>query len=261
MALLSPLTRGLLSLVTFLCLTGRLHGQASAPNGRIRGRVTDRISGAAVRGAEILVVADGRLVTSDSAGLFTLAELPVGQTHLTIRAARYPVTRVALELKSGDDTAIGIELDSTGKGSVAQQLDAMVVNARAEAFNYRLVEFHRRQRAGVGQFLTEEDIRKSGASNLTDATRAMRGVTSHCGGSECHIQMVRALNNCPPEYFVDGQLDNVFGPLTPIRDIIGLEVYTGAADVPGEFAGARAGCGVIAIWTLSGGPRRGLKKP
>jgi hypothetical protein len=44
----------------------------------------------------------------------------------------------------------------------------------------------------------------------------------------------------------------MFGPLVPVRDIQAIEVYTGASDVPGEFAGTNAGCGVIVIWTTNG---------
>ena len=62
--------------------------------------------------------------------------------------------------------------------------------------------------------------------------------------------------HCAPDYVIDGRLNNDFGPFTPIRDIVAVEIYTGPADVPGEFAGRTAGCGVIAIWTRSGPPRR-----
>ena len=45
---------------------------------------------------------------------------------------------------------------------------------------------------------------------------------------------------------------NDFGPFTPIRDIVALEVYLGPSDIPGEFAGTNAGCGAIVVWTRSG---------
>jgi hypothetical protein len=62
--------------------------------------------------------------------------------------------------------------------------------------------------------------------------------------------------HCRPDYVVDERVDNYFGPTVPIRDIEALEVYTGASDVAGEFAGRNAGCGVIVIWTKSGPSRR-----
>jgi hypothetical protein len=133
------------------------------------------------------------------------------------------------------------------------------LTAEASTVSYRLQDFERRRRTGRGQYLTDVEIRKSTASNVQDLTRGMRGVTLHCGGTTeggCRIQMVRAPMNCPPDYVIDGQIDNTFGPGTPIRDIVALEVYTGPADVPGEFAGRTAGCGVVVLWTRSGPTRR-----
>lgn len=35
----------------------------------------------------------------------------------------------------------------------------------------------------------------------------------------------------------------------PSSEIAGIEIYPGAASVPGQFAGLDTGCGVVAIWT------------
>lgn len=231
----------------------------SPPHARISGRVTDKTSGAAVAQAQLLLVTEGRWVETDSAGRYTLPGLPPGDAHLVVRAFRFPKTEVLVRVAAGDDLVVAIVLDSTAAGGAPQRLEAIAVTAAAPVSNYRLVDFERRRRTGLGQYLTEEEIRSSGAANLQDATRGMRGLTLHCGGTEeggCRIQVIRARMNCQPEYIVDGQVDNMFGPSTPIRDIIALEVYTGATDVPGEFAGRNAGCGAVVIWTRSGPSRR-----
>ncbi|HEX9484525.1 MAG TPA: carboxypeptidase-like regulatory domain-containing protein [Gemmatimonadaceae bacterium] len=234
--------------------------QAQSPRlARVSGRVTDRTTGAPVSHAELLVIQDGRLVTADSVGQYALNELTPGDAHLRVRAPRFQTMEVVVALRAGDDIDLRIILDSTRSGA-AQALAGVSVTAPAPlAVSYRLVDFERRRRTGMGQYMTEEEIRGSGAASLPDATRGMRGITVHCGGTEsggCRIQVARAPINCQPEYLVDGRVDNVFGPLTPIRDIIGLEIYTGASDVPGEFAGTRAGCGVVVIWTPSGPSKR-----
>jgi hypothetical protein len=226
---------------------------------RVSGYVRDKASGAPVSKAQILLVTEGRLVESDSDGHYIFRGLPVGTVHLRVRARSYPQSELVVQLRAGDDLQIPIALDSTGATGLPQQLDAIAVTAAAPIANYRLTDFERRRRTGLGQFLTDDDIRHSGAANLQDVTRGMRGVTLHCGGTEaggCRIQMVRAPINCQPEYVVDERVDNMFGPLTPIRDILAVEVYTGATDVPGEFAGSKAGCGVVVIWTRSGPTRR-----
>ena len=140
----------------------------------------------------------------------------------------------------------------------AQNLPA--VNVDAERPNYRLAGFERRRKTGRGFYLDEDQIRRSTAANLQDLTHGMRGIDLQCGGGPggCRIHMLRAPMGCDPEYVIDDQVDNTFGPRTPIRDIVALEVYTGPADAPGEFAGRNAGCGVIVIWTRSG-PVRPMK--
>ena len=235
-----------------------LHSQPTR-TARVSGRVTDRSTGGPIALAELLVIQEGRLFTTDSAGRYAVSELTPGDAPLRVRAPRFQTMEVVVAVRPGDDIDLRIILDSTRSGG-AQALAGVSVTAPAPlAVSYRLVDFERRRRTGMGQYMTEEEIRGSGAATLPDATRGMRGITVHCGGTEaggCRIQVARAPINCQPEYLVDGRVDNVFGPLTPIRDIIGLEIYTGASDVPGEFAGTRAGCGVVAIWTPSGPSKR-----
>ena len=148
-----------------------------------------------------------------------------------------------------------IQLDSISRGRTteAQSLPGMAVSASAKPFNYRLVDFERRRQTGRGQYLTEDEIVKSGAYTVADAVKGMRGVLYECGGGAgCYVRMSNAPMRCLPEFIVDNQVMNDFGPSTPIRDIIGLEVYTGPSEVPGEYAGRYAGCGVVVIWTRSG---------
>lgn len=35
----------------------------------------------------------------------------------------------------------------------------------------------------------------------------------------------------------------------PVPEIAGIEIYPGAATVPGEFAGLDTNCGVLVVWT------------
>ncbi len=223
---------------------------------RLGGQITDRQTGAAIVRAEVLHVGAGRTVQSDSSGHYYFGALPAGSTRLHVRALGYVPRDVLLTLEPGGEARASFTLER-GDSTSVPQLETVAVTA--DASSYRLRDFQRRRAIGIGQFLTEEDIRRSGAANLQDATRGMRGITMHCGGTEaggCRLQVVRARINCEPEYIVDGREDEMFGPTTPVDDIVAIEVYTGASDVPGEFAGRRAGCGVIAIWTRSGPTRR-----
>lgn len=230
---------------------------AFAQNSRMSGLVLDKVSRKPIPAAEIRLISDGRSVSSDSAGHFSFGALPGGTSRFIIRAPSFPELRIVVDLPSDQESVREIEMDSTAVRTLAP----IVVTAPASApISYRLVDFERRRSTGRGQYLTEEEIIRSGAMNLQDAVRPLRGVTEECAGAgRCVLRMSRAPMHCQPDYVIDERVNNDFGPFTPIRDIVAIEVYTGPADVPGEFAGRTAGCGVIVIWTRAGPPLR--RKP
>lgn len=232
-----------------------VHAQTA---GMLRGRVTDKSNGMPVPQAQINVPAHDRSALSDADGRFSISGLPAGVSKLVVHAEGFPTLRVDVEMSVGSVTDKPIELDSTEAGRLAsaQSLPAVPVTATVKPANYRLVDFERRRQDGRGQYLTESEIVKSGAYSVADAVKNMRGVIYDCGGGGCHVHMAQAPLRCLPEYVVDGQEMNDFGPTTPIRDVIGIEVYTGPTEVPGEYAGRNAGCGVVVIWTRSGPTRK-----
>ena len=243
-----------LPLVALPC-TLATHALAAQRGAGVRGLVSDRSTGQPVAGAQIAVIGENRRTTTDSSGRFALGGLPAGAFQLMVRAAGFPQRRVTVNLVAAGTVERAIELDSTAatRMAEAQALPEVAITAPATPVNYRLVDFERRRQLGRGQFLTETEIVNSGAYDIADAVKNMRGVLYECGGGAgCYIHMARAPMRCLPEFIVDGHEMNDFGPHTPIRDIIGLEVYTGPAEVPGEYAGRFAGCGVIVIWTRSG---------
>ena len=219
------------------------------------GRIADRSSGKPVASAEVVNGTDSRATTTDSVGRFTLGGLVAGKSRLVIRAQGFPLTTFVVDLPAGDTLIQVIQLDSTAEGrSRAQQLPQVSVKGQ-QSLGPRYADFERRLKTGRGQYLTADDIDKNRYNSLQEAVRTMRGVEVSCGGGDgCYIKMARAPMQCVPEYVVDDRVDNMFGPRTPIRDIQGIEVYNGPSDVPGEYAGRNAGCGVVVIWTKSGPP-------
>jgi hypothetical protein len=244
-------------LLALLCATP-LRGAGGQIPAILSGRVVDRASSASVVGATITIVGSTRSATTDSAGRFRFDRFPVGSSRILVRGFPYRPAELTVVASEDQMVRITIELDSSAAKTEPRTLPTVAVTAEPQASNYRLADFNRRRVTGRGQYLTDEQIKRSGFASLPDATRGMRGVEMTCNGNEwCRIHMVRAPKNCAPEYVVDGHVDNMFGPTTPIRDIVGLEVYLGPSDVPGEFAGTTAGCGVIVMWTRSGAePRR-----
>lgn len=244
---------GVLSGASFLT-PGRIQAQERTTS--VRGRVLDRATSVGLRQAEISIPGVALLVKTDSGGLFALNGLSSGSLAISVRALGFRPVQVVVDLKPGEVIERTIVLDSIGTAGKVQEMPVVAVQDAAP-LSYRLADFERRRRTGRGHYLTDEQIRASGANTLQGAVRGIRGVEFDCrADGVCRIHMARAPNNCDPDYVVDSRVDNMFGPTTPIRDIVGLEIYSGPSDVPGEFAGRNAGCGVVVIWTRFGPARR-----
>jgi hypothetical protein len=236
---------------------------------RLRGVVTDAVTQTPIAGARVVIAATGRFATSDSLGRFELPDLPSGIIRFFFNAEGYPRTSVVLAFAKGETMVQRFELesatlalasDSAAERDRAQRLAAVDITAEPSR-GVRYEDFERRMKSGRGQYVTREEIEARNYNNLGDAARTLRGVLVECGGPRgCQIRMARAGQACYPQFIVDGQVDMVFGPMVAIRDVEGLEFYTGASDVPGEFAGANASCGVVVIWTRNG-PAKAKPKP
>ena len=248
----------MLRCVVLLTFLATLPAVARGQSASIKGRVADRSTGRPVTHAELTIVGEERSTRTDSLGLYEFRRVPTGVLQINVRALGFPASSFLIEILPGQQAERPVILDRTE----AQALPELSVTAAAPTTNYRLVDFERRRQNGRGQFLTEDDILRSGAGSVADAVKNMRGVVYECGGGAgCYVRMVRAPMRCLPEFVVDGQVMNDFGPHTPIRDIVALEVYNGPADVPGEFAGRNSGCGVLVLHTRSGPTRKKITKP
>ncbi len=224
----------------------------------ISGRIVDKSTRTPVTGARVVQGADASAVT-DSAGRFYIGAIPAGPVRLVIRAEGFPITTFDITLAAGDAAQPVIQLDSTDAAVRSAQTLPGVSVTTTPSMGPRYADFERRQKTGRGQYLTREQIERAGHGSLQETLRTLRGVNVDCGGGAgCYVRMARAPMRCLPEYIVDDRVDNVFGIRTPLQDIQAIEVYTGPSDVPGEYAGRNAGCGVIVIWTKSGPPRRPL---
>ncbi|MEW5917341.1 MAG: TonB-dependent receptor [Gemmatimonadota bacterium] len=231
---------------------------AQRGSGMMFGVVVNRATQAPITGADIIHGGDGRIIKSDSLGYYRFQNLAAGIIRFTVRAAGFHPAQFTYALANGERMERDIELDSSSTPVAERPAQALpeVAVSGTPSMGARFADFERRKATGRGQYLTRTQIEQKGASRLSDALRDLRGVTFDCSGTTCQVRMARAPTRCRPMYIVDEREDNMFGPTMPIRDIEAIEVYTGPSDVPGEFAGTEAGCGVIVIWTKSGPARR-----
>ena len=244
-----------------LLLSGVLAAPLTAQTATLRGRILDAVTGAPLRGATVAATTTGASVQTDSAGRYRLDGLKVGIHKFLVTATGFNRGAVTLAFAAREVMERDLLLDPTGvtmaDDSVAAQTLATVPVTAPMSAGRRFADFERRRLTGRGQYLTRAQLEEGRFNSLQDAMRPLRGIRFSCAGSFCAVQMARAPMGCAPDYLVDEREDNAFGPLVPVRDIQAVEVYTGASDVPGEFAGSNAGCGVIVIWTANGrAPKR-----
>lgn len=221
---------------------------AQQPGATLLGRVIDDETGDPIPQATVRIRNVARLFESDSSGRFTADGLPLGELEVSIAALGYVPLRVKVFLQSeGRATERAFTMEFSG-----DKLPDIVVTSRAQRLAPRYMDFERRRERGLGAYFRWDELKQRGFNTVGDALRTVRGVRIVCDqrNFECNAVMSRT-PNCPPEWWIDGVNVRTFTENTPIRDIYGIEIYRGPGEVPGEFAGSNAGCGVIAMWTKS----------
>ena len=238
-----PRTAHRLALAVLGCLMPAVLGAQS----RLQGRVIDSEMGQAVPA----IVRIGRDTTpaarADSQGVFLITGFRRGETTIRIQAIGYEEGEFKLFMPDTGEIVRQFALDFNGF-----MLPAVVVQARAEILQPLYIDFERRRLRGLGAFFRWDDLKQKGYSSVGDALRTVRGVRIQCDQArfECYAVMARS-PNCHPAWYIDGIQVHSFQENTPIRDIYGIEVYRGTGEIPAEFGGSTAGCGVIVMWTKS----------
>ena len=213
----------------------------------IRGRVIDSEVGDALPGAVVSIRGVSSTFIADSLGSFEVIGLPPGEATVSIEVAGYIPGLFRVHLAAADKVVQDVGLDFSG-----HRLSSVVVQARAERLMPRYVDFERRRQRGLGAYFRWDELKQGSYNSVGDALRTVRGVRIRCNQQtyECFAAMVRS-PNCLPTWWIDGVEVSSFHENTPIRDVYGIEIYRGAGEIPGEFSGSNAGCGVIVMWTKS----------
>lgn len=219
--------------------------RAQAPEkASLIGRAYDSRTAEALTSAQVLIdMQDVKAVLSNQAR-FVVSDIAPGRRRIDIRAPGYKPLTTFLDFQPGQTIQKTFELEFTG-----EQLPDLEVEEKASKTLVRFSDFEQRRSRGVGHFITRDEIRARGYMNMGDALRTVKGVRVNCGAIDCRIQMARAAPGCGPTFWVDGVEVRSFAESTPIADVQGVEIYRGSGEIPAEFTGSTAGCGVIVIWT------------
>ncbi|MEK7403029.1 MAG: carboxypeptidase-like regulatory domain-containing protein [Gemmatimonadota bacterium] len=221
--------------------------EMSSAQATLRGRVVDSETGRSLGGARVNIRGIGAPLTTDSLGQFEVTLTSSADAQITIQRVGYAFAEFKVRVPASGAVEKVFSLDFTG-----QQLETIVVQARAEQLMPRYSDFEQRRSRGLGAFFRWDELNKGSFGSVGDALRTVRGVRIRCNQQtfECYAGMTRA-PECPPTWFIDGQEVKSFHENTPIRDVYGIEVYRGPGEIPAEFGGSNAACGVIVMWTKS----------
>lgn len=222
----------------------------SARPARLQGKVTDRETGAPIAEVAIILrMARGAPQTgaepaprlTNERGLFVFPAVRPGMYTIEISRIGYETLRDSLEVEADAELRMLVQMSVS-----AVELEPITVTAWVRTGE--MGGFHDRRRAGLGTYITREDIEARNPLYVSDLLRATPGVrvvplASRGGGD------VRLRGGCRPDVFVDGVLtagglaiDDFLG----VEDVEAIEVYRGP-ETPAQF---KAGsCGAVVVWT------------
>jgi hypothetical protein len=213
----------------------------------VSGRITDQL-GHAMAGADISVQGAASTTTSLEDGTYTLRGLPAGTQALVVRKVGFSPTRVAVDLSNRFPRHTDVRLVPA-----PPQLATVTVEGKRDR-GLRNVGFSTRQRAGLGHFLTEDQIAERGPTQMTDLFTTMPGIhVDYSSGYPVLTSSRDATGGCVT-YVIDGVPTPMPDP-TDFNDymrpdeVSAVEVYS-PSEAPAQFqTGAQSSCAVIVIWT------------
>lgn len=265
------LHRVFLSLLLGAALPSNLAAQT------ITGRILADPSGLPVAGAYVLLIDSAGVVTravvSDSLGAYGLIAPRHGFYTVRVRQGNFASSASEpFHLSSRRRIEVDLHLPLP-----IHTLPAITVVAPASArLTGMLAGFQRRMEQGWGHFITRDEIARRGARRISDLLHGLPDVRViplselqstvrfgtelsrvHIGpfsiGEDGTPKVVGyAPLRCAPLLYVDGikfgRADEVLDQVGP-AEIEGIEVYRRSTEVPPEFGGLHARCGVILVWT------------
>jgi hypothetical protein len=243
----------------------------------VSGRVVSGSPPAPVGGAFVLLVDSLGVVTqaalSDSEGSYVLVAPSMGLYTVRVQRGSYATTNSGpVRLSDGEAIRVDMHLPRP-----ALLLPPVTITAPARAHPTGvLAGFYERMEKGWGYFITREEIEKRGARRISDLLHGIPDVrvirrselesTVRVGTELSRINVgplslgtdgapqivVDTPFRCSPILWVDGskfgRADEVLDQVGP-TDIEGIEFYRRSSEVPPEFGGIYARCGVLLIWT------------
>jgi hypothetical protein len=200
-----------------------------------------------IANARVALANESRIITTDSAGTFTLGGIPAGTQTLEVRAIGFAPEQRRLVLVGDADTTLQIRLTT-----VSRVLDTMQVFGR-RVYDADRSGFERRRHMGFGRFFDENDIRRRRPYDVLSLVQQVSFMRLMGTGLNRRLLMGGRGQPCEPELYIDGahmprDMTGDLDFLVRADEIGGMEIYNSPTETPAQF-NSFAACGAIVIWT------------
>lgn len=234
----------LVVLVLSAALSPPLRGQAA-----LSGVVHDTSGKVFLEGIEVLLEGSPRRAATNKEGKFLLDSIPAGSHYFLIRSIGYEAIRFRVKLKKADTVRVDVTMVHENV-----RLDPIVVVAEPRGpRGIGLEAFDERRRRGLGEFIDAEELQRSEHLRLGDVLRRHRVEVRTVGPLRHDKAFNPRYGNCEMIVYYDGvrMPDPDLRTFDPAA-VRAVEVYRGSAEVPMEYGGRGARCGIILIWAKRG---------
>lgn len=235
----------------------------------LAGRVREDSTGRPLAGVEVVLLGSERRTLTDASGRYVLTMLPDGRRQVLFRSVGFRPVQEWVVLGRADTVWANPML-------VAQtvQLDPITVTAKPDApRGLGLEGFEDRRKLGFGKFIDSATLRRNEHQRLPALLDRLQGI-----GFTILDRGVVAVSRrrfgpmgepCYMSVVLDGSV--IYASVAPglggggggggagrsppdlkmfdVASLTAVELYRGAGEVPIEFGGAGAACGVLVLWT------------
>jgi hypothetical protein len=233
----------------------------------LAGRVREDSTGRPLAGVEVVIVGSERRTLTDGSGRYILNMLPDGRRQVLFRSVGFRPVQEWVVLGRADTVWANPML-------IAQtvQLDPITVTAKPDApRGLGLEAFEERRKMGFGKFIDSSTLRRNQHQRLPALLDRLQGIGFTVLDKGIVAVSRRRFGPMGEPCYMSVDLDGSVlyssgapglggggGPavrsppdlkMFDVASLTAVELYRGAGEVPIEFGGAGAACGVLVLWT------------
>jgi hypothetical protein len=196
----------------------------------IAGVVRDE-TGRPIEGADVYAFPEKGRAKTDTAGRFSIRNLPSGYYHVRVRRLGFRPTEVTTELGGNGRVDLKIELALR-----PAMLDSVIVQADGKCAAVSFTGFNCRKQRGKGVFLTDDDLADKGAIELGEVFRDVNGFRLEMRPTRFGSKPIPFANHGCLNALVNGRPLALTNPLPQYAtELIAVEIYELPSSAPAEY--------------------------